>query len=133
MIGTMIETAARFTVMAFGFFFLVAGAIMLFLPQRARMIVSKAGSTNFINYAEITLRMLPAAALILAGNVSKYPEIFRIFGWFMLCTSFVLYFVPRKIHHNFSLKASNFLLPHYFQIISPFAFAIGCFIIYCVI
>lgn len=62
--------------------------------------------------------MLPAAALILAAAISKYPEVFRIFGWFMFSTSLLLYFVPREIHHKFSLKAAEFLKPFYFQLIA---------------
>ena len=114
-------------------FFICVGTIMLFKPQKAREILRKAGSTNFINYAEITIRMIPAVALILAADISKYPEVFKIFGWFMLCTSFILYFVPRQIHHNFSTKAANILKPFYFQLISPFAFVIGILIIYSVL
>ena len=129
----MIETIAKWTIIVFGVFFVCVGIIMLLKPKKAREILRKAGSTNFINYAEITLRMIPATALILAADISKYPEIFKIFGWFMLCTSFVLYFVPRQIHHNFSTKAANILKPLYFQLISPFAFVIGILIIYSVL
>ncbi len=125
----MLTTIAKWTIISFGIFFIGVGFIMLFSPQKARQILRKAGSTNFINYAEITLRMIPAAALILSANISKYPEVFKIFGWFMLCTSLVLYFVPRQIHHGFSLKAANILKPVYFQVISPFAFVIGVAII----
>jgi uncharacterized membrane protein YfcA len=126
----MITTIAKWTIVVFGIFFIGVGLIMLFAPKKARQILRKAGSTNFINYAEITIRMIPAAALILSANISKYPEVFKIFGWFMLCTSLVLYFVPRQIHHNFSSKAADFLKPFYFQLISPFAFVIGTAIIY---
>jgi len=129
----MLTTIAKWTIIAFGIFFIGVGLIMLFSPQKARLILMKAGSTNFINYAEITIRMIPAAALILSADISKYPEVFKIFGWFMLFTSLVLYFVPRQIHHRFSLKAANILKPVYFQVISPFAFVIGVAIIYSVI
>ena len=57
----MIDTIAKWTVIIFGIFFICVGTIMLFKPQKAREILRKAGSTNFINYAEITLRMIPAA------------------------------------------------------------------------
>lgn len=130
---TMRETVVKWTIIVFGGFFICVGLVMLFNPQKARQILRKAGSTNFINYAEITLRMIPAGALILAADISKFPEVFKIFGWFMLCTSFVLYFVPRQIHHNFSTKAANILKPFYFQLISPFAFVIGILIIYSVL
>jgi uncharacterized membrane protein YfcA len=129
----MIEIAAKWTIVIFGFFFIGAGLMMLFHPQKTREILQKAGSTNFINYTEITLRMIPAVALILSAHLSKYPEVFKIFGWFMLCTSFVLYFVPRQIHHDFSTKAADILKPFYFRLISPVSFAIGGFIIYSVI
>ena len=128
----MIETIAKWTIILFGIFFILVGLIMLLNPQKARQILRKAGSTNFINYAEITLRIIPAAALILSAENSKYPDIFKIFGWFMLITSFVLYFVPRQLHHKFSMKAADILKPFYFQLISPFAFIIGILIIYCV-
>ncbi len=126
----MIETFAKWIIIVFGLFFILVGLIMLLKPQKAREILCKAGSTNFINYAEITIRMIPATALILASDISKFPEIFKIFGWFMLLTSFVLYFVPRQLHHKFSLKAANILQPFYFQLISPFALIIGILIIY---
>ncbi len=129
----MIGTLAKWTIVIFGLFFIGVGLIMLFNPQKAREILRKAGSTNFINYAEITLRMIPAGAFILYADISKYPEAFYVFGWFMLCTSFVLYFVPRQTHHNFSTKAANILKPFYFQLILPFAFVIGILIIYSVL
>lgn len=127
------ETIAKWSVIAFGIFFILVSFIMLFAPTKANQILRKAGSTNFINYSEITIRMIPATGLILCSDFSKYPEIFKIFGWFMLVTSFILYFVPRQIHHNFSLKSADILKPLYFQLISPFAFLIGIFLIYCLI
>jgi uncharacterized membrane protein YfcA len=127
------NTIAKWTIIVFGIFFICVGIIMLFAPKIARQILRKAGSTNFINYAEITIRMIPAAALILYSDFSKYPTAFKTFGWLMLITSCVLYFVPRQIHHRFSLKAANILKPIYFQFISPFAFLFGVILIYCVI
>ena len=126
----MIELIAKWAVLPFGVFFVSVGLIMLFKPQKARQILRKAGSTNFIIYAEITLRMVPATAFIVAADQSNYPMGFKVFGWFMLITSHLLYFVPRQIHHNYSIKAANILKPFYFQLIAPFAFAIGILIIY---
>lgn len=113
-------------------FFIGVGFLMLIKPERSRAILRKAGSTNFINYAEITIRMIPAVGLILSADNSKFPDIFKIIGWFMLCTSLVLYFVPRQFHHNFSLKAADILKPLYFQMISPFSFLFGSLLIYSV-
>lgn len=124
---------AKYIIIVFGLFFIFIGMLMLFKPKIARATLRKAGSTIFINYAEITLRMIPATALIVYSDLSLFPKEFKIFGWFMLITSFVLYFVPKKVHHNFSNKAADILKPLYFQLISPFSFTIGAIFIYSVI
>lgn len=129
----MIEIIAKYTIILFGLFFIFIGFIMLFNPKKARATLRKAGSTNLINYGEITIRMIPATALIIYADLSKFPEVFKIFGWFMLLTSFVLYFVPKHLHHNFSNKAADILNPLYFQFISLFSFTIGVIIIYSII
>lgn len=129
----MIEIIAKYTLILFGLFFIFVSALMLFNPEKARATLRKAGSTNFINYAEITIRMIPATALIVYSDFSKFPEVFKIFGWFMLVTSWVLYFVPRQLHHNFSNRSADVLKPLYFQFLSPFSFIIGAIIIYSVI
>ncbi|HRX94598.1 MAG TPA: hypothetical protein P5158_10790, partial [Chitinophagaceae bacterium] len=87
-------------------------------------------STNFINYTEITIRLIPAIVMIVYSEISKFPTAFKIFGWVMLITSLVLYFIPRRVHHKFSMKSADILKPVYFQLISPFAFLLGGLIIY---
>lgn len=125
-------TIAKWTVIFFGIFLILVGLLMLFKPAKARQTLQKAGSTNFINYAEITLRMIPAAGMILYADFSKYPLYFTVFGWFMLITSAILYFVPRHLHHQFSLKAADMLKPFYFQLIAPFSCLFGATLIHAV-
>jgi len=126
----MTTIMAKWVVLLFGSFIIFAAFFMLFAPKKARATLRKAGSTNFINYAEITLRIIPATALILYADFSKFPDAFKIFGWIMLITSFILYFVPRKMHHKFSRKSADILSPIYLQLISPFAFILGGLVIY---
>lgn len=106
---------------------------MLLDPEKARSILRKAGSTNFINYAEITIRMIPAAGMIIYSEFTEYEMIYKVFGWFMLSTSIALYFIPRKAHHNFSLRSADILKPVYFRLISPFSILFGAAVIYGVI
>ncbi len=117
-------------IILFGLFIIFVGFLMLFAPEKARAILRKAGSSNFINYAEITIRLIPAVALILYSDFSKFPLASTIFGWFMLITSLILYLIPRKIHHAFSMKSATMLKPIYVQLISPFAFLFGGLIIF---
>lgn len=124
----MLVEISKWVLMIFGTFFICVGLVMLFKPKIARVTLRKAGSTNFINYAEITIRMIPAIALILFSDNSKYPEVFKTVGWFMIFTSLLLYLVPRKLHHNFSNKCADILKPLYFQCIAPFSIGIGLLI-----
>ena len=128
----MLTLIAKWTVTAFGIFLIFAGFLMLFDPKRARTTIGKAGSTNFINYAEITIRLIVSIALILYADFCRYPEIFQVVGWFMLVTSLILYLVPRKIHHGFSSKAANTLKPLYLRLLFPFSMFFGGFVLYCV-
>ncbi|TLP80225.1 hypothetical protein [Maribacter sp. ACAM166] len=126
----MITIISKWTVVLFGAFIIFVGFIMLFVPKKARATLRKAGSTDFINYMEITIRLIPAVALILYADFCKFPEVFKIFGWIMLSTSLILYILPRKKHHNFSLKSAEILKPICFQLISPLAFLFGGLIIF---
>ena len=126
----MIIEIAKWVVLFFGIFIIFIGFVMLVNPIKARNTLRRAGSTNFINYAEITIRLIPALALIVYSDYSKFPEAFRLFGWIMFITSLILYFVPRKLHHKFSVKSADILKPIYFQLISPFAFIFGILIVY---
>lgn len=124
---------AQGIVIVFGAFIIYVGLLMFINPEKARATLMKAGSTNFINYAEITIRMIPALAMILYADFSRYPDGLKLFGWFMLGTSAILYFVPRKVHHSFSLRAAEVLNPHYVRLLSPVSLLFGSVIIYCVI
>ena len=126
----MIIVIAKWVVLFFGIFIIFIGFVMLINPKKARSTLRKAGSTNLINYGEITLRLIPAIALIVYSDFSKFPEAFKIFGWIMLVTSVILYFVPPRVHNKFSMKSADILKPIYFQLISPFAFIFGGLIIY---
>ena len=124
---------AKYIVIIFGIYLIGVGLLMLLSPTKAREYLRKAGSTNLINYSEITIRMIPAAALVIYSGLSKYPEIFKLLGWFMIATSVVLYFVPRRFHHKYALWCADFLTPIYIRLTSPFSILFGCSIIYSVL
>ncbi|WAC01850.1 hypothetical protein N7U66_18585 [Lacinutrix neustonica] len=126
----MILSITKWIVILFGLFIIFIGFVMLFAPNKARATLRKAGSTNVINYTEITLRLIPAIALIIHSEASKIPEAFQLFGWIMVVTSLILYFIPRKAHHRFSMKSSDVLKPLYIRRIAPFAFILGGVILY---
>lgn len=124
------EQIAFYIVLLFGAFFIFCGTLMLLAPERARNTIRKAGSTNLINYGEISIRMIPAAAMVVLADFSKFPAPFEIMGWFMLATSLVLFFVPPKLHNAFSNKGADKLNPLLIRILSPIAVTAGLLVIY---
>ena len=129
----MLESLAKFTFIGFGLFFIFAGFLMLFQPQKVRSILRKAGSTSFINYAELSIRMIPGIAFIIYAENSKFPIAFELIGWFILISSLILMIIPRKLHHQFSTSSADLIKPLYFQLIAPLSLSIGCVLIYLVI
>lgn len=124
--------AAKWVVILFGIFFIVVGILMFTSTQKIILIIKKAGTTNWINYSEITIRMIPAAGLIIYSNHSLFPILFKIMGWFMIATSLVLFFVSKEKHHKFANKYVGLIKPDYFKILAPITILIGCFFIYAV-
>ncbi|RZS90635.1 hypothetical protein [Aquimarina brevivitae] len=124
---------AQYCVILFGLFLISVGILMLVNPSKARYYLRKAASTAFINYAEITIRMLPAGALIISAEIAKYPIVFQVLGWFMLATSLVLYTVPRKMHHQYALKSADILKPLWVRVLSPIPILFGVFLGYAVL
>ncbi len=125
-------TAALCITAAFGFFLIATGCVMLFSPTTAWRVLNKAGSTPLINYGELTLRMIPAAGLIIYAPESRFPSVFLYLGWFMIGTSVVLMLLPRKWHYAYAQNCAKILLPYRIRMIAPLSFAFGGFLLYAV-
>lgn len=121
---------AKSIIIIFSIVFILAGGIMLIRPTLFRSWIAKAGSTPLINYGEITIRLIPAIAMVYAAPETKLPLFFQLFGWIMIVTSMILYITPRKAHHQLSLGFAEKLKPIYLQGIAPLAFTIGMGLIY---
>lgn len=128
----MMVEVAKWIVVMFGLFIILVGLAMLINPQQVQTILRKFASTNLINYTEITIRMIIGIAFILYSDLCKFPELFKIMGWFLFSTALLLYCVPRTLHHKFSNRSADILKPMYFRFIFPFAFLFGGLILYIV-
>lgn len=126
------HSAALVIVGLFGLFIILVGFVMLLFPTLAWKILKKAGSTPLINYGELTLRMIPAAGLILYASESRFPMVFQGLGWFMIGTSVVLMLLPRRWHYAYAQKCAAMLSPQRIRMIAPLSFAFGGFILYAI-
>lgn len=118
----MLVEFAKVILLLTAVFLLLCGILMLLDPKTARNCIRMAGSTTFINYAEISLRLVPAAGFILFSPESPNPKLFSLIGWFFVFSAGILFFVPPKMHHAFSNRAADVLSPLFLQILSPFSF-----------
>ncbi len=126
-------TVAQWVVILSGVWLIVVSGFMLASPQTALQYLGKMASTNLINYSEISLRMISGIALVLYAELSKFPEVFRIFGFFLAGTSAVLFLVPRKWHAHYASYWSNRLSAPFVRIFAPFSLALGIFLIYAIV
>ena len=126
-------TAAQILIVISGVWLIAVGILMFLRPQSAIRYIGKAASTNFINYSELTLRGIWGIALVSFAEFSKFPEILGVFGVFILVTTAILFFVPRKWHARYALWCSNSLSAPLVRFLSPFSLAFGIFLIYAVL
>lgn len=129
----MITLAAQYLIVISGLWLIVAGIIMFAKPITAKNIIAKAGSTIFINYAELGLRGLWAMAIILYAPLSKFQSFFELFGIMLGITTFILLLIPRNWHARFAVWSSSKLTIPLLKICAPCSICFGLFLIYAVI
>ena len=129
----MMTTVAQWLVILSGIWLIAVSILMFVSPQTALRHLSKMASTNFINYLEITLRMIWGIALVQYAKFSQFPEVLRSFGLLVVITSAVLFFIPRKWHARYAVWWSNKLAPPFVRIASSLSLVLGVFLIYSVV
>lgn len=129
----MVTQTAQYLIILSGLWLIVSAVIMFIRPHSAKSIIAKAGSTNFINYMELSLRGIWAIAILLYAPLSKFPGFFELFGIMLGITTIILLLIPRKWHAGFAILSSSKLTAPVLRLSAPIAFAFGLFLIYAVI
>jgi len=128
----MLTTIEQLLIILSGIWLIFISGFMFAKPKTVSHYFKKAASTNFINYVEISLRCIWGIALVLYAELSKFPELFRIFGLILIVTSLILFFIPRKWHARYAVWSVTLIEP-YMRVAAPFSFTLGIYIIYAVI
>lgn len=118
-------------IVLFGVFLIFCGFIMFFYPEKAKQIISKAGSTFMINYAELGIRLIVGLAFVFVET--KFETVYDCFGYFLVISALLLMILPIKKHNQFSKKASDYLKPIYLKLLAPISIVFGMLIIYGII
>lgn len=125
------KETAFVVILLFGVFLIFCGFIMFFYPENAKRLISKAGSTFMINYAELGTRLFVGLAFVLVET--KFETVYDYFGYFLIISALLLMILPIKKHNQFSKKASDYLKPIYLKLLAPISIVFGMLIIYGII
>ncbi len=128
----MLKTIEQLLLILYGIWLIAISILILINPKLVVHYFKKAGSTNIINYTEITLRLLWGILLFLFAQLSKFPEFFNIFGLILIVTSIILFTIPRKFHARYAIWSVTLIEP-YIRLFAPFSFGLGIYQIYSVI
>ena len=105
---SLIELCALIAIALAGLYLVALGIASLAVPVRAgRFLLGFAGSKS-VHFAELLVRFLVGAALIVYAPRMAFSGAFSLFGWVLLGTTACLVFVPWRWHHRFAQQA----VPH---------------------
>lgn len=124
------ENVAFFSLFIFGIFLIYAGLQMFFNPEKVRNTIAKAGSTYFINYAELSIRLIIGLCFIIVSKENMYQFYLSVIGYFLIISAVLLMMLPIKTHNKFSKKAAEALEPIYLKLCAPFSVFFGGLLIY---
>ena len=102
--------------------------MLFFNPKKDKKIIAMAGSTTFINYFELTIRLIVGIAFIFVST--KFDQVYSMIGYFLIISALILMIIPKKLHNGFSTKAAEKLKPIYLKIAAPFSLFGGLLLIY---
>jgi uncharacterized membrane protein YfcA len=128
----VIQVIAKYLIVLFVLFLVYAGFLMFFKPEKVRTIIGKAGSTYFINYTELGIRLIIGIAFLISSLFSIYELQFKVIGYFLMISALLLMLVPIKTHNNFAKNAAEKLKPIYLKICAPFAILFGFLVLYAI-
>ncbi len=120
---------AGIIVMASGIWLIGLAASMVVIPARTAAFLASFASSARAHYTEQVLRLIAGGAIVIFAAETRFPDLFRIFGWLVVLTAAGLLLMPWQWHHRFGKWAIP-LAVGYLKLYAFGAFALGAFILY---
>lgn len=124
---------AKFVLIIFALWLLVAGVFGVVRPERARQAIGIFASNNMVHFSELLLRICVGLSFIAMAEQLPYGLMFEIFGGFMVASAVVLMFLPRRWHHGFAQYWAENLPLVIVRMGAAFALCAGCLFILLII
>lgn len=93
-------------------YLLVLGVLALFLPASASRFLGGFVSSPLTHFAELSLRLSVAAALLLHAPQMLWAGVFRALGWVLVFTTLPLLLLPWRWHQRFARWSVPRALPY---------------------
>ena len=110
--------------------FLIGLAVVIATrPSLAKRFLASFASSARAHYAEQGSRLLAGAAMVNFAPLMWFPDLFKLFGWFLAVSAVGLLLIPWQWHHKFGSWAIPLAIRH-LNLIAVGASALGGLILY---
>lgn len=97
-----LNTLAGVIVVVAGIWLIGLAAVAIAKPDRVKQFFDKFASSAFSHFLEMSVRIIVGVAFVIRSPQMKFPRAFALFGWLLVLTTAVLFFVPWKLHRRFA-------------------------------
>lgn len=77
-------------------------AVSLVKPERAKDFLHRFASSALTHFLEVFVRLIVGVAFVVYSSQMKFSVVVTGFGWMLILTTVVLFFVPWKLHRRFA-------------------------------
>lgn len=128
----MIAALALTVVVLTAVYFVALGSAALFAPQGAARFLLGFAASAPRHYAELALRLVVGAALVVQAPRLLFADAFVLVGWGLLATTAGLLLVPWRWHRRFAADAVPRALRH-LPLLGAASLALGALLITAVV
>jgi hypothetical protein len=96
------NTLAAIIVALSGLWLIGLGIAAFTNPERVKDFFGKFASSAFTHFLEMFIRITAGTAFVIHAPLMKFSVVFSAFGWLLILTTAILFFVPWKLHKRFA-------------------------------
>jgi len=86
-------------------FFLLFGVLAFVRPARIHGFLLGFAGSALKHFAELLVRLLVGASLLLLSPDSAHASVLSVFGWLLIITTALMALIPWRVHHRFTQSA----------------------------
>jgi len=121
----------KYAIVFLGLLLIAASFVMLIKPKYLSDFLTKYSGSRVIHFLAFGVRIVFGIMLYLIAPQTRFPLTIEVFSILFIIAGVVIIFIPLARFEQFLLWVVEIFKP-YIRIVSPFAFAMGAFLIYAV-